>query len=116
MDRARRKELTAEYRRTRPPAGVYLIRCAGSGRALLGASPNLDGTRNKVEFARSTNLPGALDGRLRADFERFGGDAFSFEVLDLLEASPDATEADFRADLDALLQLWREKLDPAGLY
>jgi hypothetical protein len=116
MDRARRKELTAEYRRTRQPAGVYLIRCAGSGLALLGASTNLDGTRNKVEFARSTDMPGALDGRLRADFERFGGDAFSFEVLDRLDVPPEATEADLRSDLAALEALWREKLDPAGLY
>jgi hypothetical protein len=116
MDRARRKELTAEYLRARRPAGVYAIRCAGSGKALLGCSSNLDSARNRVEFARATNMPGALDGRLRADFERFGAEAFSFEVLDALDVAPEATEADLQADLDALLQLWREKLDPAGLY
>jgi hypothetical protein len=116
MDRARRRELTAEYRRRRPAAGVYAIRCAGSGKALVGSSADLDSARNRVEFARATNTPGALDGRLRADFERFGGEAFSFEVLDVLDVAPEATEADLRADLDALLLLWREKLDPAGLY
>jgi hypothetical protein len=116
MDRARRKELTAEYRRSRRPAGVYAIRCAGSGKALLGSSADLDSARNRVEFARATNMPGALDGRLRADFERFGSEAFSFEVLDVLDVAPEATEADLRSDLAALLSLWREKLDPAGLY
>jgi hypothetical protein len=116
MDRARRKELTAEYLRTRRPAGVYAIRCAGSGKALIGTSVDLDSIRNRVEFARATNTAGALDGRLRADFERFGGQAFSFEVLDVLDVAPETTEADLRADLDALLQLWREKFDPAGLY
>ena len=40
-DRARRKELTAEYRRTRPEAGVYLIRCSANGKALLGSTLDL---------------------------------------------------------------------------
>jgi hypothetical protein len=116
MDRARRKELTAEYLRTRRPAGVYAIRCSGTGKALLGSSVDLDSTRNRLEFARSTNMAGALDGRLRADFERFGGEAFTFEVLDRLEPKPEATEAEIRADLKVLEGLWREKLGPAGLY
>jgi hypothetical protein len=35
-DKARRKELTEQYRQTIPEAGVYLIRNAGNGIALPG--------------------------------------------------------------------------------
>jgi hypothetical protein len=75
-DKARRKELLTEYKQTHPEAGVYRIVNTQNGRALLGSTPNLASIRNKLEFARSTNTPGALDYRLATDIRRFGLDAF----------------------------------------
>ena len=115
-DKSRRKELVDNYKRTPPEAGVFRIVNRETGRALLGSSPNLPSVRNKVDFARSTGSAGALDRRLRDDFCRLGPDAFSVEVLDLLEVTPEMTEAQIRDDLAALEELWRERLDPAQLY
>jgi len=84
-DRARHRELRAQYESTRPEAGVYLIRNNRNGRALLGSTSNLASLRNKLAFARATDMPGALDLRLRADIRAFGIDAFSIEVLDVLD-------------------------------
>lgn len=115
-DAARRKELAADYKRTRTEAGVYQVRNTASGRMLLGASMNLPAMRNRLAFARSTGSASALDPRLKADATQYGIAAFEFEVLEVLEAALEATTAEVRRDLDALETLWRERLDPALLY
>ncbi len=113
---ARRKELRQQYRESRPEAGVYRIVNTRSGKALLGASPDLASARSRFEFARSTRSPAALDPRLRPDVETFGFESLSFEVLDRLETRSETTSEEILRDLAALEELWREKLDPSLLY
>ena len=116
MDKTQRKELMTRYRQSRPEAGVYRIVNERSNRALLGSSPNLPSVRSKLEFARSTNTPSALDFRLHADGRAFGVSAFRFEVLEVLEVASDATDAQLADDLQALEALWRERQDPTLMY
>lgn len=115
-DRARRKELVAQYKRIQREAGVYRIVNRTNNKALLGATPDLAGIRNKMAFAKTTGMAGVLDLRLRDDVRAFGIDAFSLEVLEMLETRPEMTAAEIGQDLAALEELWREKLDPALLY
>ncbi len=70
-ERARRKELLAQYKQAAPDAGVFRIVNRHTNRALLGSSLNLASVANKVEFARHSGSPGALDHRLRKDFEQY---------------------------------------------
>jgi hypothetical protein len=116
VDKARRKELTEQFQRAAPEAGVYRIVNRRTGRLLLGSTTNLPGLRNRFEFARSTNSAAALDPRLREDVTRFGSDSFSFDVLDTLEVTPTMTREQLAADLATLEALWHEKTDPALLY
>jgi hypothetical protein len=115
-DKARRKELTERYRQTVPEAGVYVIRNAGNGKALLGSTINLGSLRNKLEFARTTNMPSVLDGRMAQDVTQFGIDALSLEILEVVEVTPEMTDGQVRDDLATLESLWREKLGPSTLY
>lgn len=115
-DQARRKELRAQYKQTHPEAGVYRIINSENSKVLLGSSANLASVRNRLAFAKSTNSPGALDQRLRDDIRRFGIDAFSLEILEVLETKPEMTPAEIRDDLAVLEDLWRERQDPALLY
>jgi hypothetical protein len=115
-DRSRRRELSAQYRQTHPEAGVYRIVNARTGRSFLASAVNLASARNKLEFARATNTPGALDRKLRDDVREYGLDAFSFEVLEALQPSPERTSAQIREELAVLEALWRERYDPATLY
>jgi hypothetical protein len=115
-EKARRRELLAQYKQTHPEAGVYRIVNIRNNKALLGSTPNLASIRNKLAFAQSTNTPGALDHRLSKDIRQFGLDAFALEVLDVLETTPEMTAAAIRQELATLEALWREKLDPAQLY
>lgn len=115
-DRARRKALREQAAQTRPQAGVYRIVNRDNGNYLLGASNNLAAEQNKLAFARKANSAGALDHRLRHDFQQFGPDAFDFETLEVLEVKPEQTPMQIADDLATLEELWREKLDPASLF
>jgi hypothetical protein len=115
-EHSRRKELRTQYKQTHREAGVYRIVNTRNNKALLGSTPNLPSIRNKMEFARTTNMPGALDRRLRQDILEFGIDAFSLEILEVLETRPEMTTAEIQRDLATLEELWREKQDPALLY
>jgi hypothetical protein len=115
-DQARRKALREHYEQTPAEAGVYRIVNRVTGKALLGATPNLPSMRNKLDFAHSTGSTGVFDYRLRADVLQYGVAAFELEVLETLDVKPEMTPAQIRADLAALEDLWREQLDPATLY
>jgi hypothetical protein len=115
-DKARRKELQAHYKQIRPEGGIYRIINNANNKAFLGSTLDLAGVRKKLEFARSTNMTGVLDLRLREDIRTFGIDAFSLEVLEVLETTPEMTAEEIKRDLATLEELWREKLDPALLY
>jgi hypothetical protein len=115
-DRARRKELQAQYKQTRTEGGVYRIVNTANNKTLLGSTADLAGVHKKLAFARSTNMAGVLDLRLRDDIRAFGIDAFSLEVLEVLEPEPEMTAEEIKRDLATLEELWREKLDPALLY
>lgn len=116
MDKERRKQLKSEHAETRPEAGVYLIVNSKTNKALLGSTRNLPSLRNRVEFARTTGSPGALDGRLAREISEHGMEAFTLQVLESFEPGATMTPAEVLRDLVALEELWREKLDPGSLY
>lgn len=115
-DRARRKELLAQYKKRQPDAGVYRIVNSKNNKSLLGSARDLANIRNKMEFATSTNMPGVLDQRLRKDILAFGINAFSLEILEVLDTKPGMTTEEIQGDIATLEELWRERLDPALLY
>jgi len=108
----RRRDLRAQYEQRPREAGVYALRNTVTGRILVASTPDLGSVRNRLAFARATNAPSALDGRLTAEVRAFGIEAFVLEVLDLLEVMPEMTQV----DLQALEELWREKLADTPQY
>jgi hypothetical protein len=115
-DRTRRKELQAHYKQTGPEAGVYRIVNGKNHKVLLGSTLNLASAQSKLVFWQRTGVAGVLDRRLGNDVRAFGIDAFSFEVLEVLDIEPGMTNEQIRRDLATLEALWRENLDPAFLY
>jgi hypothetical protein len=115
-DQSRRKELRAQYKQARPEAGVYRILNSRNHKVLVGSTPNLPSLRHKLEFAQSTKTATVLDRRLAKDTREFGIEAFSLEVLEILDVTPETTQAQILEDLATLEELWREKQDPALLY
>ena len=114
--RSRRKQLVSEYKQTRPEAGVYRIVNSQNGKVLLASSPNLPSVQGKMEFARSTNAATIFGYKMAPDVRTFGIDAFSLEILEVLDVRPEMTQTEILADLKTLEELWREKQDPSLLY
>jgi hypothetical protein len=112
-DRQRRRELTDQYLQAPRPMGVYRITNTVNGRFFVGASVDLPASRNRHEFSR--RMPRTPIPELLADWQVHGGQAFEFDVLDELPPREGVDDARARrAELDDLLELWLEKLQPYG--
>lgn len=116
VDKSHRRVLKEHYRENPPEAGVYRLVNSVTGRTLLGTATNLPSVQNKLDFATATDTPGALDRRLHEDAHQFGPAVFRFEVLEVLSHRPGQTDLEVKADLQTLLELWRENLAGVDLY
>lgn len=114
MDAQEKKELIAQYKERKLTGGVYAIVNTETGKTLLAAETNLAGSRNKFDFSVKTNL--CPYSRLAADWKRYGGGAFLFKVLDELEKKDVQDAADFKRDLDTLLEMRKSTWPEGQLY
>lgn len=112
MNHDDRKARIRDYKRTPQPAGIYRVRNKVSGRALIGATMNLEGRLNRHRFQLKTGTHPIPE--LQADWNRHGPDAFEFTVLDTLKPR-DEPSHDPRDELGVLEELWLEKLGKSGV-
>ena len=84
MDKQSRRQLTRDYKEKKTAAGVYAVRCAASGEVWVGGSRNIDPQQNSIWFGLKRG--GHMNRAMQAAWSAHGEDAFSFEVLERLEA------------------------------
>jgi len=106
----RRKELTQQYKAMKKEGGVYQIRNIRNNKVLVVATPNLktmNGARFQLEMGSHVNK------ELQADWNQYGSEAFTFEVLEVLE---EKTEGYFdkKGELIKLEAKWLKELEPYG--
>ena len=106
-----RKALIRDYKETRRPMGVFRVRNTVNGKSLVGTSADLPGMLNRQRFQLELGSHPSRD--LQKDWKEFGSDAFVFEILDTL-TPPDQPTYDPSEDLQALEQLWLDKINPFG--
>lgn len=106
-----KKQLKLHYKESSPVMGIYLISNEVTGKRLLGSSLNVSGVFNRIKFSLNHNSStGRIASLLLKDWQQYGGDAFRFEIIDVLEATADGA-ACYKEDLMELLDLWREKIE-----
>jgi hypothetical protein len=115
-DTSRRKELREQYKQTLPEAGVYRIVNRETNKSLISSTMNLSSIQNKLAFAQSTKTASVLDQRLATDLQHYGFAAFSLEILERYDPTPEQSRAEIQSDLATLVALWREKFDTGLLY
>ena len=108
---ADKKELIKEYKRTLRPMGIYIVKNLVNGKILIGSSKDLPGRLNRFKFELEFGT--GANKELLADYKKLGPDKFTFEVLDELEPKEDPGY-DYTEDLQALEDLWLDKLRPFG--
>lgn len=106
---AARREHLRRYKEEGTPMGVYAVRNLSNGRVLLGASVNAEGALNRHRFELQQR--GHRNPDLQRDWLAQGGEQFAFEIVHRLKKSEDPA-FDAKAELEALLVLWQEELDP----
>jgi hypothetical protein len=78
-----RKEAIRQYKERKPLMGAYSVRCSTTGRVWVGASTNLEATRNRVWFG--LRIGGHIDSSLQAEWNAQGESAFEYHILEKLE-------------------------------
>lgn len=110
----RRKELLLEYKARKVSGGVYKITNTANERFLLKAVTNLQGDKNHFEFSQKTNSCVFLS--MQKEWNEYGADAFTFEILEEIEMKDTQTLKDFKDDLKVLEEIWAEKFDAEKAY
>jgi hypothetical protein len=111
--RSRRAELKQAYKEKPPEMGVYAVRNRANGKVLVGTSVNLPGMLNRVRF-QLVHGGYRTHPALQEDWNRYGADHFTFEVLDVLPPSEEPRTTDPKEELQVLEALWLERLRPYG--
>ncbi len=107
MDASRRKQLRDGYKSKPAVGAVYAITCTGNGRRYVRATVDIEGIRNRFNFA--LKIHSAPDPTLQNEWRQYGSEAFALEVLEELTQKEGQTAAEFSEDIETLLQLWQEK-------
>lgn len=107
----RKKELKTLYKETPRPTGIYQIRNITNGKLFLGSSLNLDGSVNSNRF--QLKMGSHRNIQLQQDWQTFGEEAFTFEVLEQLKPA-DIQSPECREKLSKLEEQWLLKLQPYG--
>jgi len=117
VEKQKRKDLTASYRQSVRPMGIYQIRNLDNGKIFVARSTDLEAARNRHHFVTTMERPPIPE--LLAEWKIYGGRRFVFEVLDQFTPTDEAATGEaamerYRRELDDLLDLWLEKLQPYG--
>jgi len=87
-----RKESIRNFKDQKPLLGAYAIRCISTGRVWVGASRNLNATKNGCWFTLRNGLH--QEGSLQAEWNAQGESAFEYEVLEGIEGDLHPLEVD----------------------
>ena len=106
-----KKEAIRKFKEQKPLLGAYAVRCTASGRVWVGASRNLDATRNGCWF--SLRSGGHIEKSLQQEWNQHGEAAFQYEILETLEEDLHALAI---ADLlKQVRQRWVDQLSATAL-
>jgi hypothetical protein len=109
----RKKELKEQYRQMKPQMGIFIIRSRTSKKYFIEGTQNLKGRVNSNRFKLDA---GSHQNReLQKEWQDFGAENFTIEILENLEYDKNESKTDYREDLALLQMIWEEKLSQDGL-
>jgi group I intron endonuclease len=103
-----KNELKRQYKQTLREMGVFQIRNKANGKILIGSAKDLNGKINSNKFQLKTGRH--YNQALQKDYNQYGENNFSFEVLDYLK--PTENQKDYSDELKLLEEMWLNKLKP----
>lgn len=109
----RKKELKEQYRMMKPDMGIFMIKSNFKNKCYIETTQNLRGKINSTEF--KLNFGNHPNRELQKDWNEYGKDSFTIEILEKLEYDKDETKTDYSEELEILEMEWKEKLSKEGM-
>lgn len=106
----RRKELIRQYKEMKTEAGVYQIKNTKNQKVFVVSTPNLKTMNGKPMMLCGG---GHKNKKLQEEWDKFGEEAFVFEVLEVLKEKEEGY-FDKTGELKKLEKKWLEKLQSYG--
>jgi len=78
-----RKQIKLDYKQKIKPMGIFQIKNLVNGKVFIGDTFNLDAAYNKHKF--QLNLGSHKNKDLQKEWNQYGQDNFTYEVLEVLE-------------------------------
>jgi hypothetical protein len=78
-----RREAIREFKERKPLRGTFAVRCTASNRVWVGASNNLEATKNGLWF--SLRIGSHPVKSLQSEWNAHGESTFQYEILEKLE-------------------------------
>lgn len=103
---------TRPYKGVDTVMGIWALRNTVNGKVLLGSSLHTKAALNRQLF--SLRLGQHRNAALQRDWAEHGEQAFTTEVLHVLERRDGLTEQDYLRELAELESLWLQELRPSG--
>jgi len=100
-----KKELIKDYKNRKIVGGVYKITNAKTDSYWIGSSLDIDKITNRFNFTKATNTYFSLD--MQAEWDEYGAEAFSLEILERLERKPEQQDKDFKEEVKLLEEMYR---------
>jgi hypothetical protein len=107
----RKRVLKQQFKETSVEAGVFQIKNTINDKIYLGSTKNFK-TLNGIQFMLATNAY-TTNKELQKEWNQYGKDAFSIEILEKLKKNDDPYFNEKEALL-ALEEKWLETLQPYG--
>lgn len=104
----KRERLKEIYNEMKPDMGAYVIKNTANGKVLMNVSKDLKSTFNSQWF--QLKMGSHMTKEMQKDWNKYGKDAFTFEVLEQLKYDEKGEKTDYSEELDILKMIWMEKL------
>lgn len=109
----RRKELKQQYKQTRPEMGIFIIRNNVNNKCYIQGTQDLRGVMNGARVRLGGNMH--IYKELQKEWNQFGAESFTFEILEKLEYDKDESKTDYKEELKLMEMIWEEKLTADNL-
>jgi len=112
MDKETRSKIKSQYKQTIQPMGIFSFTNTKNKKVFVGRSLSLHQAYNRLKFQLEHNS--FMNKELQKEWNEYGAESFSFEILDTLQPVEDDPGKNYSDDLKELEELWLEKLHPYG--
>ncbi|WP_077620500.1 GIY-YIG nuclease family protein [Bacillus sinesaloumensis] len=106
----RKKVLKQQFKETPIEAGVFQIKNNQNGKVYIGSTKNFK-TLNGLRFSLEAGTASPTNRLLQEDWNHYGKDAFSFEILETLKKKKEGYFNEKEA-LQELEDKWLDHLQP----